>query len=123
MAAAVSDYRVKNYSDTKILKEKTGQNLTLELVLNPDILKTLCEEKSQNQIAIGFCLSSENVVDAAKEKIINKGCDIIIANEASTALGSDENEVWIIDKKLNVKKIEKTSKINIAHAILENLYD
>ena len=62
-------------------------------------------------------------MDAAKEKIINKGCDIIIANEASTALGSDENEVWIIDKKLNVKKIEKTSKINIAHAILENLYD
>ena len=123
MAAAVSDYRVKNYSHTKILKEKAGQNFTLELVLNPDILKIMCEEKSQEQIAVGFCLSSQNAPEAAKEKIKNKGCDIIIANEAQTALGSDENEVWIIDKKLNVKKIEKTSKINIARAILENLYD
>ena len=123
MAAAVSDYRVKNYSNTKISKEQAGENLTIELVKNPDILKTMCEEKSQNQKAIGFCLSSENAVKNAKKKIKDKGCDIIIANEVKTALGTNESEVWIIDDSLNVKKIEKTSKINIARAILEILYD
>lgn len=123
MAAAVSDYRVKNYSNTKISKEQTGENLTIELVKNPDILKTMCEEKSQSQKAIGFCLSSENAVENAKKKIKDKGCDIIIANEVKTALGTNESEVWIIDNSLNVKKIEKTSKINIARAILEILYD
>lgn len=123
MAAAVSDYRVKNYSNTKISKEQTGENLTIELVKNPDILKTMCEEKSQSQKAIGFCLSSENAVENAKKKIKDKGCDIIIANEVKTALGTNESEVWIIDDSLNVKKIEKTSKINIARAILEILYD
>lgn len=123
MAAAVSDYRVKNYSNTKISKEQTGENLTIELVKNPDILKTMCEEKSQSQKAIGFCLSSENAVKNAKKKIKDKGCDIIIANEVKTALGTNESEVWIIDDSLNVKKIEKTSKINIARAILEILYD
>lgn len=123
MAAAVSDYRVKNYSNTKISKEQAGENLTIELVKNPDILKTMCEEKSQSQKAIGFCLSSENAVENAKKKIKDKGCDIIIANEVKTALGTNESEVWIIDDSLNVKKIEKTSKINIARAILEILYD
>lgn len=123
MAAAVSDYRVKNYSNTKISKEQAGENLTIELVKNPDILKTMCEEKSQSQKAIGFCLSSENAVKNAKKKIKDKGCDIIIANEVKTALGTNESEVWIIDDSLNVKKIEKTSKINIARAILEILYD
>lgn len=123
MAAAVSDYRVKNYSNTKISKEQTGENLTIELVKNPDILKTMCEEKSQSQKAIGFCLSSENAVENAKKKIKDKGCNIIIANEVKTALGTNESEVWIIDDSLNVKKIEKTSKINIARAILEILYD
>lgn len=123
MAAAVSDYRVKNYSNTKISKEQAGENLTIELVKNPDILKTMCEEKSQSQKAIGFCLSSENAVKNAKKKIKDKGCDIIIANEVKTALGTNKSEVWIIDDSLNVKKIEKTSKINIARAILEILYD
>ncbi len=123
MAAAVSDFKVKNYSNSKISKKETGQTLTLELVQNPDILKTMCQEKKENQKVIGFCLSSENVVENAKEKIKNKGCDFIVANEAKTALGSDENEVWIIDKKDNIQKIEKTTKNNVALAILENLYD
>ncbi len=123
MAAAVSDYRVKNYSKNKISKEKAGQTYNLELVQNPDILKTMCEQKSKSQTAIGFCLSSENVLESAKEKIKSKGCDLIIANEAKTALGSDENEVWIIDKAQNIQKIDKTTKENIARAILEKLYD
>ncbi len=123
MAAAVSDFRVKNYFQHKMSKKQTGEEFTLELVQNPDILKTMCEEKTQNQTAIGFCLSSENVLENAKEKLKTKGCEIIVANEAKTALGSDENEVWIIDKSQNIQKIEKTTKKNVARAILEKLYD
>lgn len=123
MAAAVSDFRVKNYFQHKMSKKQTGEEFTLELVQNPDILKTMCGEKTQNQTAIGFCLSSENVLENAKEKLKTKGCEIIVANEAKTALGSDENEVWIIDKSQNIQKVEKTTKKNVARAILEKLYD
>lgn len=123
MAAAVSDFRVKNYFQHKMSKKQTGEEFTLELVQNPDILKTMCEEKTQNQTAIGFCLSSENVLENAKEKLETKGCEIIVANEAKTALGKDENEVWIIDKSQNIQKVEKTTKKNVARAILEKLYD
>lgn len=122
MAAAVGDFKVKNYSEEKISK-KNNQAPVLELVQNPDILKTICEKKSKEQMVIGFCLSTQNVIENAKEKIKNKGCDYIIANEAKTALGTDKNEIWIIDKSLNVQKIEKNTKENIACAILEKLYD
>ena len=123
MAAAVSDFRVKNPHSSKITKKRTGEELTLELIQNPDILKYACENKKENQKVVGFCLSTENTVENAKEKILKKGCDFIVANEAKVALGSDENEVWIIDKNLNMEKVEKTTKDKIAKVILEKLYD
>ena len=45
----------------------------------------------------------------------------MIANEAKTALNTDENEVWIIDKNENITHIEKSSKQNVAKAILERV--
>lgn len=123
MAAAVSDFRVKNAQDRKITKKENGENLTLELVQNPDILKNICSNKSDFQKVVGFCLSTENTIENAKAKIKSKGCDFIVANEAKTALGKDENEVWIIDKNENVAHIEKCSKEKIARSILEKLYD
>ena len=120
MAAAVADYRVKNYSEQKI--KKTGsENLTLELVKNPDILKSLCEKKS-HQIIVGFCAESENLLENAKEKISKKGCDYLVANDISRSdigFSSDDNEVTILDKSGNIKKLEKASKRVIARKILE----
>lgn len=120
MAAAVADYRVKNYSEQKI--KKTGsENLTLELVKNPDILKSLCEKKS-HQIVVGFCAESENLLENAKEKISKKGCDYLVANDISRSdigFSSDDNEVTILDKSGNIKKLEKASKRVIARKILE----
>ena len=120
MAAAVADYRVKNYSEQKI--KKTGsENLTLELVKNPDILKSLCEKKS-HQIIVGFCAESENLLENAKEKISKKGCDYLVANDISRSdigFSSDDNEVTILDKSGNIQKLEKAPKKVIARKILE----
>lgn len=124
MAAAVADFRPKEFSDSKITKEKIGEseNLTLELVKNPDILKNIALKKRENQTIIGFCLSTENVVENAKRKLSEKKCDYIIANEARVALGNDDSEVWIIDKNQNVRKIERDSKPRLAKKILELVY-
>ena len=81
MAAAVSDYRVKNKQAQKI--KKTGESLNLELVENPDILKEMSILKQKNQIVVGFCAESENLTENAKIKIKNKGCDFICANDIS----------------------------------------
>ena len=93
---------------------------------NPDILKELSAKKKQNQIVVGFCAESENLLENAKQKIQNKSCDFLVANDVSrTDIGfsSDYNEVYVIDKSLNVSKIEKDTKANVAKKILERLWN
>ena len=90
---------------------------------NPDILKELSKRKEDGQKIVGFSLATCDTIEKAKEKIKNKKCDYIVANYAQTALQSDENEVWVIDKNLNVTHFEKDLKSNIAKKILELIYD
>ena len=136
MAAAVADYRVKNYSEQK-MKKGGDEEITLELVKNPDILKGICEGLTPHggqsdgagearPIIVGFCAESENLIENAKAKIKNKGCDFLIANDISRkdiGFNSDENEVYIVDKNLNIKHIEKDTKQNIAKRILEKIFE
>ncbi len=120
MAAAVADYRVKNYSEQK-MKKTESDTLTLELVKNPDILKYLCEKKT-HQIVVGFCAESENLIENAKVKIQKKNCDYLVANDISRhdiGFSSDENEVVIFNKNGESVKFEKASKEVIAREILE----
>ena len=122
MAAAVSDYRGENCAENKIKKQ--GGVLELKLVENPDILKSIC--KTPNKIICGFCAESENLLENAKVKIQKKGCDFLIANDISRkdiGFNTDENEVYIIDKSLNIKHIEKDTKENIAQRILEEIFE
>lgn len=121
MAAAVADYRAKEISDTK-MKKTSEDEISIDLVKNPDILKEISSKRKDNQIIVGFCAESENVLEYAKEKIQKKGCDYLIANDISRSdigFSSDDNEVYIIDKELNIEKIEKAPKIQIAKKILE----
>lgn len=123
MAAAVSDYKVKNSQTQKIKKD--GNPLILELVENPDILKEISKIKKENQIVVGFCAESQNLIENAKEKIIKKGCDYICANDISrtdSGFSSNYNEIFIVDKNLDITKIEKTTKSDAALKILEKIY-
>lgn len=120
MAAAVSDFRCQNPSAQKI--KKTDSVLTLNLVKNPDILAQIAKEKLDKQIVVGFCAESQNLIDNAKEKIKAKNCDFIVANDISNkniGFNSNNNEVFIVDKKLNVQKIELNTKDKIAYEILK----
>lgn len=124
MAAAVSDYRVKNKSENKVKKEDS-EFLTLELIKNPDILELMSKSKKEGQIVVGFCAESENLIENAKNKILKKQCDYLVANDISNSdigFSSDYNEVFILDKYNNVKKIEKDTKNNVAKKILKEIY-
>ena len=122
MAAAVSDYKVKNKSEHKIKKD--GKPITLELVENPDILQEMSKIKKDNQIVVGFCAESQNLLEYAKAKIQKKGCDYICANDISNkeiGFSSDYNEVYVINKNLEIEKIEKTDKQTAALKIMEKI--
>ena len=101
------------------------EEISIDLVRNPDILKEMAANKKQNQLVVGFCAESENLLENAKEKIQKKCCDFLIANDISRSdigFSSDYNEVIIIDKNLNAQKIERDSKTQIAKNILEAIW-
>ncbi len=128
MAAAVADFRVKETAEQKIKKSDGTDEITLTLVKNPDILKTICNIKKEKHLGvkiIGFCAESENLLANAKEKISQKGCNYLIANDISRkdiGFGSDENEVHILNANGCIEKIEKASKENIAIEILKRIW-
>ena len=106
------------------MKKTDDDEITITFVKNPDILKEICKSKRDNQTVIGFCAESENLLENAKEKIKNKNCDFLIANDISrkdTGFSSDYNEVLILDKNGNIEKIDKALKTEIAKEILKLL--
>lgn len=119
-AAAVSDYTPVQVFDKKVKKQ--DGNLSIEFKRTQDILKYVGDNKSDNQKVIGFAAETNNLIEYAKEKIIKKNLDYIVANDISKkdiGFGSEDNEVYIIDKHDNIKKIDKNSKNNIAKAIID----
>ena len=81
--------------------------------------------KKENQTVVGFCAESQNLEENAKSKIINKGCDYICANDISNkeiGFSSDYNEIYLINKNLEIEKINKADKNTIAMKIIERIY-
>lgn len=126
MAAAVADWKVKNYSENKT-KKGESDSWSIELIKNPDILKTICSERvGLKPLIVGFAAESQNLLEYATSKIKSKGCDYIIANDISkkdSGFSSDYNEVYIIDKNLNKTFVEHSTKQEIAKVILESLFE
>jgi phosphopantothenoylcysteine decarboxylase/phosphopantothenate--cysteine ligase len=99
-AAAVADWRVARAAKEKIKKDGKGTP-RLELVENPDILKTVAGMPPGRRppLVIGFAAETERVVEHASKKRKAKGCDWIVANDVSPGtgvMGGDRNAVHLI---------------------------
>lgn len=119
MAAAVSDYRVKNACSQKIKKE--DHTLVLELEKNPDILASLGEKK--HGILVGFAAETENLEKNARSKLKRKNLDMIVANNVSLegcGFGSDTNRVTLY-RKDGFSEIPKMSKESLADVIFDHI--
>ncbi len=118
--AAVSDYRCQDISTQKM--KKTSENeLILPLTKNPDIvaevgLNRLCD------FVVGFAAETHEIERFAKEKLVNKGLDLIIANQVGiegNGFNSAENEVTLygaLGKKIAFKKMKKDA---LAHVLID----
>ncbi len=100
-AAAVADWRVANAGEQKLKKTEGGMP-QLALVENPDILATISKLKDRRPpLVIGFAAETEHLLDNAKAKLKRKGCDWIVANDVSLALGvmgGDRNTVHLLTR-------------------------
>lgn len=95
-SAAVADYTPKVVADEKI--KKNEDTFTIELVKNPDILKTMGERK-QHQILVGFALETQNEVENAKGKLHKKNLDMIVLNslrDEGAGFQKDTNKIRLI---------------------------
>jgi len=124
MAAAVSDFKPKKISKTKI-KKNIKKTFNLELVKNIDIISELSKLKKNNQKVIGFALETENEIVNAKNKLEKKQLDAIILNSISdenTCFNSDKNKIHFITKS-KTKKFKLKFKNEVAKDILHEIYN
>jgi len=118
MSAAVADYRPAHFVEKKIKKD--DENLTIELVKNPDILKGLGEKK-KNQILAGFALETDNEMEFAKGKLEKKNLDFIVLNslqDKEAGFRKDTNKITIIPKNGEPVSYEAKNKREVAKDIL-----
>jgi phosphopantothenoylcysteine decarboxylase/phosphopantothenate--cysteine ligase len=125
MAAAVADYRPKTVQAGKIKKEDAGENLTLELVKNPDILAGLSAARHPGQLIIGFAAETETDADRllalGREKIARKGCDFLVVNRVGpdAGFGTERNTVTVLDRRGVIVNEASGSKMSVADCILD----
>ena len=121
MAAAISDYTPKSYSDKKIKKKSGSKDFSIDFKKTNDILFNLGKLK-KNQLLIGFALENDNEIENAKKKLKEKKLDIIILNslnDEGAAFGHDTNKVTIIDDNLKVNHYDLKPKRFVANDIFE----
>ena len=119
MSAAVADYRPKEMANQKIKKEN-DDNLVIELVKNPDILKSLGEIKT-HQLLVGFALETNNEEEYAKKKLTKKNLDFIVLNsmqDKEAGFQKNTNKITIIDNDLSIQQFDAKSKADVAKDIL-----
>ena len=115
-AAAVADWRAASRSNRKIKRDGGGAR-TLEMVANPDILRTLSQAgRRRPTLVVGFAAETDDIIENAKKKRLDKGCDWIVANDVSEetgVFGGTHNQVHVIDAA-GVETWPHASKAEIA---------
>ena len=121
-SAAVGDYKVKEISKKKI---KRQDKFHLKLEKNLDILNYISNHNSlRPKLVIGFAAETNNLESYSKEKLNEKNCDWIIANDVSNkkiGFDSDFNEVSIFYKNHKKEKISYKSKSEISDEVVEKI--
>lgn len=121
MAAAVSDYRPENIAEQKI--KKSDDTIEMTFVKNPDILAYLGQHKTKKQIICGFAMETQDLDKNAKEKLENKNCDMLIANNlfvSGAGFQTDTNIVSLLTKD-SIEHLPKLSKEELGQKILETM--
>lgn len=120
--AAVADYTPVETLTQKIKKSDylpSDNPFSLNLKRTKDILADVASLPN-SPFCVGFAAESENVIEYASQKRIAKKLPLIVANEAISALGSDDNQVTLIDEN-GIHNFPRTHKSEVARLILRHV--
>ena len=121
-SAAVADYRPKSIADQKI--KKNDDELSIQLIKNPDVLKWAGDTKSSDQILVGFALETNDLLENGKKKLAKKNLNLIVLNsleDKGAGFGVDTNKISILDNHNNLVEFELKSKKEVAGDIVSHL--
>lgn len=122
MSAAVADYTPVTAASQKI--KKTNPEFSLELKKTTDILATLGQTKTAQQILVGFALETENEEAYAKAKLDRKNLDLIVLNslnDKGAGFKGDTNKITIFNKAAEKVVFEMKSKTEVAKDICNEI--
>ncbi len=120
-AAAVADFKPKNYNEQKI--KKAGAELNLELTPNPDILAELGQNRKAKQVLVGFAAESANHEAEGLRKLQDKNVDLMVVNDImgdKTGFDVDTNQVTLISRE-RVEQLPLLSKEETANRIWDQV--
>ncbi|MGC8900819.1 MAG: bifunctional phosphopantothenoylcysteine decarboxylase/phosphopantothenate--cysteine ligase CoaBC [bacterium] len=121
MSSAVSDFTPSKTNQQKI--KKTMEYLDIRLERTQDIISSVAKNKG-NKIIVGFAAETENIEHYAKEKLIQKNLDMIVANnvtEKGSGFGADTNKALIVFREGTVEDIPLMRKVDLADVILDRV--
>ncbi|MBL4678508.1 MAG: bifunctional phosphopantothenoylcysteine decarboxylase/phosphopantothenate--cysteine ligase CoaBC, partial [Mucilaginibacter sp.] len=122
MCAAVADYTPAQVATQKI--KKTEDHFNIVLKKTTDILKTLGQQKRDNQVLVGFALETNNEEEHAKEKLQKKNLDLIVLNslnDSGAGFKSDTNKVTLIARDHSKTVFELKNKTEVARDICSRI--
>jgi len=119
----VSDYKPAERAPQKLKKKDAGAHTVL-LEPNVDILAGLGKVKPPNQALVGFAAETENLIENAKDKLVRKNLDFIVANDLAqkgSGFGCDTNAVKIIERNGDVTSLPSMTKEQVASEIWDRV--
>lgn len=129
MAAAVADYRPATVSELKIKKDDHGDDLTLQLVRNPDILAGLAANRRPGQLIVGFAAETapdrEALLELGRTKAARKKADLLVVNAVGWAagFGTDDNAILMLTPDGSIKAEASGSKREVADALIDQVVE
>ncbi|PWG00921.1 bifunctional phosphopantothenoylcysteine decarboxylase/phosphopantothenate--cysteine ligase CoaBC [Levilactobacillus bambusae] len=126
MAAAPADFRPVAVADQKIKKSADNDRLQVDLVKTPDILKAVAKVKQPGQFTVGFAAETQNLLAFANQKLMDKGVNMLVANDVSQAgigFNGDQNQVTFLLPDQAPQKTPVLTKTAIAKLIMTKIND
>jgi phosphopantothenoylcysteine decarboxylase/phosphopantothenate--cysteine ligase len=120
--AAVADWRPATRAQGKLKLKGGEEKVALQLVENPDILKSIgTRKKDRPRLIIGFAAETSDVERHGKAKLARKGCDWIVANDVSgDVMGGSDNEVLLVTKA-GTERWPRMGKAEVAMKLAERI--
>jgi phosphopantothenoylcysteine decarboxylase/phosphopantothenate--cysteine ligase len=117
LCAAVADYKPAEVSPVKI--KKCAAQVSLELIPTRDILQSLGQRHNRQFLLVGFAAETDHIEANATKKLREKNCDIIVANDVRIGMETDENELLILFRNGETKKISRAPKTFLARELVK----